>query len=260
MKLDIHDSIELLIRRIEEETGKTVRWVQAENLPSMAEVRPARREDPEHVLYIAREFRNPEGQHLIACKGYQILRLFREKEEDRRVPSAGQQELNNARMRLASDAEGRPDLIKALNEEEIVRSWVFGVVNQLHSQPGDLHIQKAIRQNHPDLMEPQREVLERQFRDFLSAMSEEVRLYSPKAVYDGSLIMNAVYLHLLDRQIGTDFMSRLETLPQIRKIGRLLEASLEILEDSPAGDRRMTDAWADFLHIRDWYDWVPFAP
>ncbi|OQY30980.1 MAG: hypothetical protein B6241_14980 [Spirochaetaceae bacterium 4572_59] len=258
MKFEISDSIEVLIQRIEEETGKPVRWVQADGMPSMVEVRPARNADADHQMYISKDFRNPEGQHLIACKGYQILRIFREPEKDRLVPSAGQDQLNNARMRLASAAEGRPDLAQALNEDEIVRSWVFGVVNQLISQPGDLHIQKAIRDNHQDLQEAQDLILEQQFKDFKAAMSEEVRLFSPKLIYDASLIMNAVYLSLLDRQIGSDYMSRIDKMPQSRKIDRLLEASMAVFEDSPEADRRMIDAWADFLHIRDWFEWVPF--
>ena len=161
-------------------------------------------------------------------------------------------------MRLASDIMDRPDLSRALNEEEIVKSWVFGVVNQLLSQPVDVFIQKAVKENHPDLENSQNAVLEGQFRDFLSAMGEEVRRYSPKTVYDASLIMNGVYLHLLDMQIGSDFISRLDVLPQRRKIERLLKASLAVLDDSPAGDRKMIDTWADFLHIRDWFEWTPF--
>lgn len=258
MKFEINDSIEALIERIGKETGKPVRWVQADGMPSMVEVRPAREADADHQMYISKDFRNPEGQQLIACKGYQLLRIFREPGEDRLVPSAGQEQLNNARMRLASDAQGRPDLVQALNEDEIVRSWVFGVVNQLISQPGDLHIQKAIRVNHKDLHKAQDMILEQQFKDFTAAMSEEVRLYSPKVIYDASLIMNAVYLNLLDQQIGSDYISRIEKMPQSRKIVRLLEASRAVFEDSPGGDRRMINTWADFLHIRDWFEWIPF--
>ena len=150
-------------------------------------------------------------------------------------------------MRLAVDTQGRPDLAKALNEEEIVKSWVFGVVNQLLSQPGDVYIQKSVRENHPDLVEAQDSVLEQQFSDFISATGEEVKLFSPKVIYDASLIMNAVYLNLLDQQLGTGFIGRIEKLPLSRKIGRLLEASLAVLEDSPAGDRRMIETWAEFL-------------
>ncbi len=258
MKLEICDSNEALYQRVERETGKPVQWVQAKDMPSMVEVRPARKEDPAHIVYISEEFREPEGQHLIACKGYQILRIFSEKEKDRMVPSATREHLNNARMRLALDVSERPDLSRALNEEEIVKSWVFGVVNQLLSQPVDVFIQKAVKENHPDLEASQNSVLEGQFRDFLSAMGEEVRMFSPKTVYDASLIMNGVYLHLLDRQIGSDFISRLEVLPQRRRIERLVKASLEVLEDSPAGDRKMIETWADFLHIRDWFEWTPF--
>jgi len=258
MNLTICDSVEALVSRVETETGKPVRWIQAPDMPTMVEVRPARKKDEDHLIYISGGFRDPEGQHLIACKCYQILRLGREKEEDRLMPVAGQEQFNNARMRLASDAGSRPDLAKALNEDEIVQSWVFGVINQLVSQPADIHIQKAVREELPELKEAQQQVLDQQVRDFQAAMSEEVKRFSPKVIYDASLIMNGVYLHLLDRLMGTDFVSRVEPLPQSRKIERLLEASLAVLEDSPAGDRRLTETWADFLTIRDWFEWAPF--
>ncbi len=258
MKLEICDSNVSLYERVVEETGKPVQWVQGEGMPSMVEVRPARRDDQAHIVYISKDYREPEGQHLIACKGYQLLRIFSEKEEDRRIASAGKEHLNNARMRLALDTSERPDLAQALNQQEIVKSWIFGVVNQLLSQPPDIFIQKAVRENHPDLREAQDLVLEGQFRDFLAAMTEEVKLYSPKTVYDASLIMNAVYLHLLDREMGSSFISLIEVLPMRKKIERLFHASLAVLNDSPAGDRALIDTWAEFLHIRDWYDWSPF--
>jgi hypothetical protein len=182
--------------------------------------------------------------------------MFREEAEKRLIPSSGKEHFNNARMRLALDAEGRPDLSRALNEDEIVRAWIYGVVNQLISQPADIYIQKAIFEEMPELEEPRRIVLERQFLDFMAAQKEEVRIYSPKTIYDASLIMNSVYLSLLDQLAGTDFLSRTGVLPQSRKIARLLKATLEITSDSPESDRQITDLWADFLSIRDWYEWV----
>jgi len=259
MNLTIMDSVEALVQRVEQETGKPVRWVQAENLPGMVETRPAGINDPEHIVFISTGFRDPQGQHLIACKCYQILRTLSERAEDRKIPSSGKVHFNNARMRLALDARERPDLAKALNEEEIVRAWIFGVVNQLISQPADIYIQKVLYEEMPDLMDGRKMVLEQQFQDFLAAQKEDVRLYSPKTVYDASLIMNSVYLHMLDLMAGTDFISRLDFLPQSRKIGRLLEATKALDENTPAGDRARTDLWADFLSIRDWYEWIPAA-
>ncbi|MDC7233868.1 MAG: hypothetical protein PQJ58_11615 [Spirochaetales bacterium] len=258
MNLTILDSVEALSGRVEQETGKPVQWVQASGMPSMVETRPAAGADEAHIIYISEGFKDPEGQHLIACKCYQIIRMFREEEKSRLIPSSGSSHFNNAKMRLALDAGDRPDLVKALNEDEIVKAWIFGVVNQLISQPGDIYIQKAISEEMPDLKEAQMLVLEQQFSDFMAAQREDVKLYSPRTVYDASLIMNAVYLKMLDRLIGTSFMERVDNLPQSRKIGRLFEATLEIREDHPADDRKRTDLWAETLGIRDWYEWVPF--
>ena len=259
MNLTILDSVEALAQRVEQETGKPLQWVQAGGMPGMVEIKPASQEEAAHTIYISEGFKEPEGQHLIACKCYQILRMFREEESARMIPSSGMSHFNNAKMRLALDAGDRPDLAKALNEDEIVKAWVFGVVNQLISQPADIYIQKAIFEEMPELHEARAAVLEQQFQDFLSAGREEVRLYSPKTVYDASLIMNAVYLSLLDELAGTSFMERVNDLPQSRKIRRLLEATREIGDDGPAGDRRRTDLWADSLGIRDWYEWVPYG-
>lgn len=258
MNLTILDSVEALSRRVEQETGKPVQWVQAGGMPSMVETRPAAENDEAHYIYISEGFKDPEGQHLIACKCYQILRMFREEEGQRLIPSSGNSHFTNAKMRLALDAGDRADLAKALNEDEIVKAWIFGVVNQLISQPADIFIQKAIYEEMPELGEARVLVLEQQFRDFMAAQREEVKLYSPKTIYDASLIMNAVYLNLLDRFAGTSFMSRVDSLPQSRKIQRLLDATLEISDDTPAGDRSRTDLWAESLGIRDWYEWIPY--
>ena len=259
MNLNIFDSVEALSQRVEAETGKGIRWVHAPGLPVMADIRPAGAGDDAHDIYISDGFKDPEGQHMIACKLYQVLRMFRESEGERLVPSSGKKHFNNAKMCLTLDTQDRPDLARAVNEDEIVRSWVYGVINQLISQPADYLIQKAIYENMPELIEAREAVLEQQFQDFQSALSEDVRMFSPKTIYDASLIMNGVYLQLLDRYAGTDFLNRLDSLPQKRRIERLLEATLKEDEDSPAGDRRRTDLWADALGIRDWYEWVPFG-
>ncbi|MDC7240559.1 MAG: hypothetical protein PQJ50_09385 [Spirochaetales bacterium] len=259
MNLTILDSVEALARRVERETGKPLQWVQAGGMPGMVEIKPASPEEAAHTIYISEGFKDPEGQHLIACKCYQILRMYQEEESARMIPSSDMSHFNNAKMRLALDAGDRPDLAKALNEDEIVKAWVFGVVNQLISQPLDIYIQKAIYEQMPDLHKIRESVLEQQFQDFLSAQREEVRLYSPKTVYDASLIMNAVYLTLLDEVAGTSFMDRVENLPQRRKIERLLKATKATEDGGPAGDRARTDLWADFLGIRDWYEWVPYG-
>lgn len=258
MNLNILDSVESLVERVGQETGKPVQWVQASGMPSMVETRPAAGNEEAHTIYISEGFKDPEGQHLIACKCYQILRMFREEESQRLIPSSDSTHFANAKMRLARDAGDRPDLTKALNEDEIVKAWIFGVVNQMISQPADIYIQKAIYEEMPELKEARTLVLERQFNDFIDAQREEVKLYSPKTVYDASLIMNAVYLNLLDKFAGTSFMNRVPDLPQSRKIRKLLDSTLEICEDTPAADRSRTDLWAEFLGIRDWYEWVPF--
>ena len=55
MKLEICDSNEVLYQRVESETGKPVQWVQSSDMPSLVEVRPARRgRSGPYYLYIRR--------------------------------------------------------------------------------------------------------------------------------------------------------------------------------------------------------------
>ena len=257
MKLEIMDPVNGLPEMVKEETGKEVLLFENRDMASMLEVKTARNSDKNHLMAYSDKF-TPEINHLIASKAIQILRTFREKPENRKIAVAYQEHINNARMSIASETLRKPHIQMALNDHNLTSTWVLSLVNQLISQPVNIHIESEIFNNYPDLREFQQKIIGNQFNDFKMTLSKEVEELSPSVIYNSSAIMNYVYLKFMDRITGSDFIGKLDYVVKKNKSEKLFEYTLANIDDSISSDIKIIDHWAESLNISNWYTWVDF--
>ncbi len=250
-------SVNEIINRVKNETLKDVELTPVKGLPTMAEVKIARIKDSTHRIYY-----NPESSeelnHLIACKCIQIIRTYEMDEEQRFMAVSFQDNFNNAKMQIEAESSVKPELREVLNNDELVSSWVLGVINQVISQPADLVVEKIIYDCYPDLRKLQKNVLEKQFEDYLTTLHPSVKDLSPSVVFDASAIMNYVYLRILDNYLGTDFTERTEHVYKKKKSEALYDYTKNKTGGSTEQDRVIIDYWAEKLKIRGWYEWTSF--
>ncbi|MDA3810974.1 MAG: hypothetical protein PF518_11685, partial [Spirochaetaceae bacterium] len=207
--MKIYDSVNEIIKKVGIETGKKVELTPVKGMETMAEVKIARKNNDIHRIFYNSD--SPvEINHLIGCKCIQIIRTFEVPEEKRLMGVSFQENINNAKMQIEAESGVKPELREVLNNNELVSSWILGVINQVISQPADLVVEKIIYDEYPDLRVLQKTVLEKQFKDYITTLHPKVRDLSPSVVFDASAIMNYVYLRILDDYLGTDFTVRTE--------------------------------------------------
>jgi hypothetical protein len=255
--MKLMESVWGILASLKEKTGKEAHLVPVKGMATMAEVKIARKHNDSHRIFYNED--SPEEiNHLIACKCQQIIRTFEVPDDKRLMGVSYQDNYNNARMQIEAEANVKPELREVLNNNELVSSWVLGLINQLISQPADLVVEKHIYENCPDLRELQKNVLEKQFVDYTATLKPQVRDLSPTVVFDASAIMNYVYLRILDEQIGTDFTARTEHVYKKKRSEALYEYTLAHTGGSVEQDRVVIDHWAEKLKIRGWYEWADF--
>lgn len=255
--MKLYESVNKIIEKVQLETGKPVELNPVSGMATMAEVKIARNHNSSHRIFYNAD--SPEEiNHLIGCKCIQIIRTFEVPEEKRLMGVSYQDNINNAKMQIEAESGVKPELREVLNNNELVSSWILGVINQVISQPADLVVEKVIFDEYPDLRKLQKNVLEKQFVDYMRTLHPQVRDLSPTVVFDASAIMNYVYLRILDDYLGTDFTERTEHVYKRKRSEALYEFTKANTGGTTEQDRIVIDHWAEKLKVRSWYEWSDF--
>lgn len=255
--MKLYESVNEIIGNVEELTGKPVLLNPVKGMATMAEVKIARKNSDAHRIFYNAD--SPEEiNHLLGCKCVQIIRTYEIPQEKRLMAVAYQDNINNARMQIEAESGVKPELREVLNNNELVSSWVFGVINQVISQPADLVVEKIVHDEYPSLRKLQKTVLEKQFKDYITTLNPKVRDLSPSVVFDASAIMNYVYLRILDDYLGTDFTVRTEHVYKRKRSEALYDFTRANTGGTAEQDRLVIDHWAEKLKIRGWYEWGDF--
>jgi hypothetical protein len=255
--LKLYESVNEIFKKVESATGKKVELIPVKGMQTMAEVKIARKHNDCHKIFY--NSASPEEiNHLIGCKCIQIIRTYETAEVKRLMGVSYQENINNAKMQIEAESGVKPELHEVLNNNELVSSWILGVINQVISQPADLVVEKIIYDEYAELRKLQKTVLEKQFKDYLSTLNPKVRDLSPSVVFDASAIMNYVYLRVLDDYLGTDFTGRSEHVYKRRRSESLYDFTIANTGGNTEQDRVVIDHWAEKLKIRSWYEWGDF--
>lgn len=256
-EMNLYESVNGILKSVEEKTGKKVELVPVKGMATMAEVKIARVHNDTHRIFYNDE--SPaEINHLIGCKCIQIIRTFDVPAEKRMMGVSYQENVNNAKMQIEAESGVKPELREVLNNDELVSSWILGTINQVISQPADLVVEKIIYDDFPDLRILQKNVLEKQFVDYTATLNPRVRDLSPSVVFDASAIMNYVYLRVLDDYLGTDFTERTEHVYKRKRSEALYDFTKANTGGTTEHDRIVIDHWAEKLKIRSWFEWTSF--
>lgn len=255
--MKLYKSVNEIIIKVAAETGKEVKLTPVKGMATMAEVKIARKKNDSHKVFYNAD--SPvEINHLIGCKCVQIIRTFETPEDNRLMAVSYQENINNAKMQIEAESGVKPELREVLNNNELVSSWILGVINQVISQPADLVVEKIIFDEYPELRTLQKTVLEKQFKDYITTLNPKVRDLSPSVVFDASAIMNYVYLRVLDDYLGTDFTGRTEHVYKRKRAEALYEFTKANTGGNTEQDRLVIDHWAEKLKVRSWYEWADF--
>lgn len=236
-------------------TGYPIALARDPNLDVWSNVRVPRGGD-EFSLISYRPDKEKYLDYLIAHECGHLYRIFSAPPGDRLVPMTDRQRIQRAREEVGRERWSGKTKIPTQYLSEAIEWMCHGMLQQLLNAPADCRIERWIYDQLPRLRDVQAAALLELNRTFEACLDGEVKRELPRSMYTRSNTLNYV-LAKTDSQILGDssFLDPFLT-KGFDKVGERLYDSLQSQDDEHAGDIRATNAWAQELGMRDWYDWT----
>jgi len=223
-------------------------------LDTRASVRIARANDLCHVLTY-----NPRYEKyldcLIAHECGHLLRLWSVPSSERLLPSVTAEQRRMVNRQLLSEMPTEALLLPPDAVKELLSLWHSGVVRQVVNYPVDIRIEEWLLREYPGMSDLYTETLREQLREDQVVLAPEIGLFTPRCVYEASVIMNYAFARRVCEMLGGSSVG----LPYPKRLARAANELLAILdgeEDNHQGDIRIVNRWAQRLGIGNWYAWV----
>lgn len=245
-----------LVREVEARTGYPIRISGANAIGFDMQVRLARPGQPSHdVSYVPayRQF----AVHFLVNAARKVLRVYDAPADDRYVAA----HRGGRRLPLKDEKDLRRSFPIPETELQGISTFLFdGTVRQLTSFPVDLRVERELYEDLPEHRPLQRAYLRRQVEDIEPHFLPQVAAIAPPRIYAASTAMNVVLAEEAAELAGYAIGPLVRASPHRSKGERLRQLLDEEIRVGHIGDRDLTDAWAEELGLRDWYEWMPLPP
>lgn len=244
-----------ILRRVTEVTGRGIEFIETEDLPVPAMLKPAMEDSPHHRLFFKK---NPDEivNHVIANECGHILRLYAVPREKRLIPVASQKTLGRYTGEIEADIRrlyGRYPPAQLMN---LVMLWYESILYQLTKMPTDIRVEKWIHDEYPDLIPLQLRSLAEQNHKALATLSVEIRGTMPGRIYDACNVMNYVYFKILGKAFDLDYVAAYRFTKYFARGEELISRMESIETDTHEGDVLVIKTWAHYFHFSDWFEWA----
>lgn len=257
MSLDLVPDVKLILAEVEEISHKRIEFIEKEELSTYAGVKIARKNMPAHLIIYKREH-GPIINHLIAHECGHIIRIYQAPEQKRVIPST------DDKIKLTALQEIEEDIIKLSKKipfeklSKFVNIWYDGLVRQLTNYPPDIMIEKWLYDKYPSLRPFQLESIQKQHKDALVGLSDEVRELTPEKMFYASNIMNYAFFRILGIHFGVNFIRPFYDSGFVGKGKALSKITEENYQNDFDGDVEMVNKWTAFFELGKWFVWADF--
>ncbi len=243
-----------LLSEVVAQSGYPLVLAETEGLGYDSQLRMAGQTQPFHALSYVPAYRR-YWVHFIVNAAVKILRFFELPSQERLIPVSGRGKRlpKEYEEELRRKLRGPPEPVLAG-----LSCFLYeGTVRQLTSMPFDIRVERETADLVPEHKGAQRAYLARQVKDLELHFAPEIAEVAPNRIYAASTGMNVVLAEEAADIAGVKPGPMFRQTPH-RQLGeRLRELLLGVEEPGYPGDRLVTDAWADELGLREWYEWKP---
>ncbi len=257
MSLKLIDSVDSILLEVQELTNKPVELIEKSDLNVYAKVKMARFKMPAHIIFYKKDH---EGliNHLIAHECGHILRTFSVPEENRLIPMANSNMIHIMTNEIERDIKKLESVLSPDDINQLVNLWHSGIIQQVTSYPPDIMIEKWIYDNYSELRPYQITSIEKQRDSSMAILTDQIRAITPPKIYKIPNIMNYAFFKVIGEHIHANLVRGYNNTPYVKKGKKLASLTGQNYVDSYEGDIDMTNCWADFLNISDWFGWTKF--
>jgi len=256
LSLNLIDATRQIIQIAEDVSHKNFQFTEKPDLTYYARVKPARKNMPSHLVFYKTEH-NELINHLIAHECGHIIRIFSAPEDKRVAPKMNDELKRTALTEIEGDINRLSAMMPFDQLTQIVNLWYNGTITQVTNQPPDLMIEKWIYEKYPELRPYQTQSIKKQHDESIMGLSKRVAQMTPSKIFIISNVMNYCFYKFLSQYLHTDYLNPYWGFKYKVKGEALAKITLGH-EDSFVGDVEMSNRWANFLNISNWFAWNDF--
>lgn len=256
MSLDLIEPVDQILEKVKELTGKHVKFIERDDLPTDATLKLARKNMPSHLILYKAEH-DEVINHLIAHECGHALRMFAAPGEKRLIPSTNEQLKLKALVEIEPETQRLSPVLPSDKLAQVVNLWYSGIIKQLTNLPPDIMVEKWIYDEYPTLRPYQSRSINKQHKDAVAGLSMQVAKMTPRKILDASNVMNYAFFRIVGMHFGVNYVRPYNSSPYFDK-GKKLATITENYVDSYEGDIEMVNKWADFLGLSGWFTWTDF--
>jgi hypothetical protein len=242
-----------ILKRVEEQTGKSVQFLRDEKLPLLATLQMARNGADFHVLRYRPS--NDPLDYLVVFQASFVLRLF-ENEPSQRFDFSPAPDASNRVEPLLAAGQSLSAIDKQVMPEfaSMVAQWTL---MNLRSLPIGMRVDQWIASEYPELIEQQLASIAIQQQQNLDLFSYHRGKLTIPTTLMGSI---AAYALFADHLAGEGTYAVPYAAAGLLSQGEQLMSVWNHVPNDPRHDRELVDRWAETDGLSGWYNWIPYRP
>lgn len=243
-----------LITAVEAQTGTQVIVQDDPKIQTYATVTIARHGAPAHIIKY-KPVPPDEPDYLICYQCGFVLRKFSVPADE--IVDFGSTPVGTSiTSNLLRNSIGKKNQLDPERLQTAAKQMVDGLLIHLLSIPIGLRVGAWLREEYPDLVSLQDRQIVREIKLNEKTNTTEIKRQIPKKIFDATQSINAAFAVFWSDTIHQPGLA--EPFRDYGKNGKALIEILNNVSPDPVNDRELLDKWAEYLHLSDWYQWVPF--
>jgi hypothetical protein len=257
MELKLLSSTQEILNLVSDLTGKSFEFIHKSDLPTLAMVKVARKNMPFHLIYY-KNITSGNFDHLIAHECGHIYRIMSVPLEHRKVPSANAENRRIAMNQVENELFALSKNIPIEKMGSLFNIWFNGIIKQVTNFPVDMRIEKWIYDEYPELQKGQKITIEKQIRENVQGLSNNIEKITPVKIYNASNSMNCAFAYFMETLLGKKYLSPYKRTKYMELGNKLANLVLETEDRGYKQDIEIINKWVELLDIQDWFYWGDF--
>lgn len=257
MDLKLLNSTQEILDLISDLTGKPFEFIHKPDLPTLAMVKIARESMPFHLIYY-KNISPGNIDHLIAHECGHIYRMMSVPVEYRKIPASNMKNRQIAANKIENELFSLSRDIPVEKISSLFEIWFTGIIKELTNLPVDMRIEKWIYDTYPELRKAQKITIDKQIRENVQGLSENIKKMTPVFVYDTSNVMNYAFASFMESLIGKKYTTPYKRTKYPEVGAKLVKLLSDTKDQGYEQDIEIINKWANILGLTDWFYWTDF--
>ena len=252
----LRETTKRMIALLEQRSGSLVHVIEDPDLPVISKIILARGDMPMHIITYKPGIKNKAPDYSIIFQCAMSIRMFECPPDDRMLIAGSAEGLKHIEDLLVRDNDSHYSNIPL---DELCSRFLMLMVTHLRSVPLSLRVSQYLSVDHPELLEQEIAQAEWELQIHKDSLADHVRATVPAEIFNINQSINTAFALFWAERLERPELSNPYYLAGFEHQGKELLRIFSQVSSDPLNDYELIDQWAEYLRIRSWYQWLPYA-